>query len=170
MATVTPPLYAPRVARRPNSPATITIVQRAEMHQGTSAVSSEAVTSGEYVITLGRIDELKSEADEEDRPSDHARGCALKVLAETARELSLEFPRASVSVGPNRGLRITWSRGYGEVRLVCGGSAANKSYIYSESGSQHSVEYVVDGRRLAQHLRWALRAPRRVNELPEIEQ
>src|ERR1700692_574210 len=156
MATGTLPLYAPRVARRPDSPATITIVQRAEIQQGSSAVSSDAVTSAEYVITLGRIEELKSEADEEDRPSDDAHGCALKVLAETARELSLDFPRASVSVGPNRGRRITWSRGYGEVRLVCGGSAANKSYIFSEFGSQHSFDYVVDGRRLAQHLRWAL--------------
>jgi hypothetical protein len=157
MATGTQPLYCPHVARRPDSPATITIVQRSEMHQGASAVSSDAVTSGEYVITLGRVDDLKSEEDEEDRPSDHAHGRALKVLAETARELGLDFPRASVSVGPNRGLRITWSRGYGEVRLVCGGNAANKSYIYSESGSQHGVEYVVDGKRLAQHLRWALR-------------
>lgn len=157
MATGTLPLYAPRVARRPDSPATITIVQRAEMQQGSSAVSSDAVTSGDFVITLGRIEELRSEADEEDRPSDHAHGYALKVLAEAARELRLDFPRASVSVGPNRGLRITWCRGQGEVRLVCGGSAANKSYIYSESGSQHSVEYAVDGKRVAQHLRWALR-------------
>jgi len=157
MATGTLRLYAPRDERRPDSPATITIVQRAEMHQGSSAVSSDAVTSGEYVVTLERIEELKSEPDEEDRPSDYAHGCALKVMAEAAHELSLDFPRASASVGPNRGLRITWSRGHGEVRLVCGGSADNKSYIYSESGSQHSVEYVVDGKRLAQHLRWALR-------------
>jgi hypothetical protein len=156
MATGTLRLYSPGVARRPDSPATITIVQRAEMHEGVSAGSSDAVTSGDYVITLGGIAELKSEVDEEDRPSDHALRSALKVLAETACELSLDFPRASVSVGPNRGLRITWSRGHGEVRLVCGGSAANKSYIYSESGSQHGVEYDVDGKRVAQHLRWAL--------------
>jgi hypothetical protein len=157
MATGTLPLYSLPVARRPDSPATVMIVQRAEMHQGASAVSSDAVTSGDYVITLGRIKELKIEEDEEDRPSDYAHNGALKVLADTARELSLDFPRASVSVGPNRGLRITWSRGRGEVRLVVGGSAANKSYIYSESGSQHGFEYVVDGKRLAQHLRWALR-------------
>jgi hypothetical protein len=109
MATRTLPLYSPRDARRPDSPAIITIVQRGEMYQGSSAVSSDTVTSAEYVITLGRIEELKSEADDEDRPSDHAHDCALKVLAEMARELSLDFPRASVSVGPNRGLRITWS-------------------------------------------------------------
>jgi len=157
MAIGTLPLYAPRVARRPDSPATITIVQRAQIHQGSSAVSSDAVTSAEYVITLGRIEELKSEAAEEDRPSDDAYGCALKVLAEAARELSLDFPRASVSVGPNRGIRVTWSRGHGEVRLICGGSVANKSYIFSESGSQHGVEYIIDGKHLAQHLRWALR-------------
>ena len=67
MAIGTLPLYAPRVARRPDSTATITIVQRAQIHQGSSAVSSDAVTSAEYVITLGRIEELKSEAAEEDR-------------------------------------------------------------------------------------------------------
>jgi hypothetical protein len=160
MATGTLALYSARLlgyAHRPDSPATITIIQRAEMQQGTAAVSSDAVTSSEYVITLGRIEDLKGEEHEEDRPSDHAYSCALKVLAEAARELRLDFPRASASVGPNRGLRITWSRGYGEVRLVCGGSADNKSYIYSESVSQHGIEYTVDGRHLAQHLRWALR-------------
>jgi hypothetical protein len=145
-------------ARRPDSPATITIIQRSEMQQATaSAVSSDAVTSSEYVLTLHRVEELRGEADEEDRPSDYAYDCALKALIETARELSLDFPRASASVGPNRGIRITWSRGNGEVRLVCGGSAANKSYIYSEFGSQHGVDYIVDGVHLAQHLRWALR-------------
>jgi hypothetical protein len=134
-----------------------TIVQRPEIQQGGAAVSSDAVTSIDYVITLRRIEELLREENEDDRPSDYAYGVVLKVLLVAARELSLKFPRASVSVGPNRGLRVTWSRGPKEVRLICGGSAANRSYIYSESGSQHGVEFIVDGRQLAQHLRWVLR-------------
>lgn len=141
----------------PDSAATVTITQRAEARCVSSAVSSYSVTSGEYVITLDRIADLNNEPDEEDRPSDYAKGTALKALAETARELALAFPRASVSVGPNRGLRITWSRGPGEVRLVCGGSIDNKSYIYTEFGKDHSVGYVVDGRQIAERLRWALR-------------
>jgi hypothetical protein len=149
--------HTQRIGRQRDSPATITIVQREELHQGSSAVSSDAVTSAEYVVTLDRIAELNNEAEEEDRPSEYAHDLALKALAETARELALAFPRASVSVGPNRGLRITWSRGPGEVRLVCGGSADNKSYIYSEFGKDHSVGYVVDGRHIGERLRWALR-------------
>jgi hypothetical protein len=133
------------------------ILQRHEIQSGAAAVSFDAVTSSDYVITLGRIEELRREENDDDRPSDHAYDGALKVLLEAARELSLKFPRASASVGPNRGLRITWSYGPREVRLIFGGSASNKSYIYGESGSKHGVEYVVDGRHLAEHLRWALR-------------
>jgi hypothetical protein len=144
--------------RQHDSPATVRIIQTAHAQSGSSAVSSDAVTSNEYVITLTRIKDLKSEADEDDRPSDYAYENTIRVLDQTARELSLDFPRGSASVGPNRGLRITWSQGLGEVRLVCGGAAENKSYIYSEAGAQNNIEYVVDGQHLAQHLRWALRA------------
>jgi hypothetical protein len=134
-----------------------TIVQRHEMQHGAAAVSFDAVTSGDYVITLGRIEELRREENEDDRPSDYAYARALNLLIEAARELNLKFPRASASVGPNRGLRITWARGRREVRLILGGNAGNKSYIYSECGSDHAVEYIVDGNHLAQHLCWALR-------------
>jgi len=141
-----------------DSPATVTITRPAEAYQASSAASSRTITSGEYVVTLTRIAELDSETDEDDRPSEYARDNALRVLAETARDLALTFPRASASVGPNRGLRLTWSRGPGEVRLVCGGSADNKSYIYAEYGKDNTVDYTVNGRHVAEHLRWALRA------------
>ncbi|MGA2594735.1 MAG: hypothetical protein ABSH32_32960 [Bryobacteraceae bacterium] len=133
------------------------VVQRPEMQQGAAGVSADSVTSGDYVITLGRIEELRTEENEDDRPSDYANDLGLKVLIEAARELGLRFPRASVSVGANRGLRVTWSYGPREVRLVCGGSTANKSYIYAESGSEHGIECILDGSHLAQHLRWVLR-------------
>ena len=151
-------LAYPQLTRRHDSPATVRIIQTEQPQSASSAVSFDAVTSNEYVITLTRINELRTEADEDDRPSDYAYENAIRILGQTARELSLDFPRGSASVGPNRGLRITWSQGQGEVRLVCGGAAGNKSYIYSESGEQNNVEYVVDGQHLAQHMRWALRA------------
>lgn len=134
-----------------------TIVRRHEIQQGAAAVSFDAVTNSDYVVTLGRIEALRLEEDEEDRPSDEAYDGAMKLLSQAARDLSLKFPRASASVGPNRGLRVTWSCGRREVRLVLGGSAVNRSYIYSECGSDHRVDYFVDGSHLAQHLRWAMR-------------
>lgn len=129
--------------------------QSPETQPSTAAVSRDAVTSSDYVVTLERIAELQD--NEDDRPSKYAYAGALKVLVEAARELSIEFPRASASVGPNGGLRITWSSAIAEVRLVIGGSEANKSYIYSESGLLHGVDYNLDGRHLAGHIRWFLR-------------
>ena len=127
------------------------------MQQGAASVSADSITSIDYVNTLGRIEELRQEENEDDRPSDHAHDLALKVLVEAARELGSRFPSASASVGANRGLRVTWSYGRREVRLVCGGSTADRSYIYAESGPAHGIEYIVDGSHLAQHLRWVIR-------------
>ncbi len=125
----------------------------------TGTVSSHTVTSADFVVTLRRIDDLRNDEEEEDRPSDRAYELALMVLAETAALMSLGFPRASASVGPNRGLRITWAWGNREVRLVVGGGSANKSYIYAESGREHGLVYTVDGPHLARHLEWAMREP-----------
>ena len=71
------------------------IVQRPEMQQGAAAVSADSITSIDYVNTLGRIEELRQEENEDDRPSDHAHDLALKVLVEAARELGSRFPSAS---------------------------------------------------------------------------
>lgn len=140
--------------RRPDSPGTISIQSRTQPGAGTIAVSSSAITSHQYVTTLDRIKDLTTDEDLDERPTDYAYKRALEVLRGAARELTLDFPRASPSVGPNRGLRITWSWDRKEVRLVCGGSENNKSYIYAESGAQNAIEYVVDGSRLADKLRW----------------
>lgn len=123
--------------------------------QASTAVS-DTIASGDYGTTLARVEQLRREDIEDDRPSEFAYQCALNVLVEAGRELGLKFPRASASVGPNRGLRITWSLAAKEVRLICGGTPANRSYIYSESGPNHGVDHTVNGDQLAQHLRWAL--------------
>ncbi len=149
--------YHGGIIRRPDSPGTIAIVEIEQVQRESAAVSADTVTGTDYVITLDRISDLRAESEEEDQPSRYAEDLAVQVLADTARMLGVDFPRASVSVGPNRGLRITWSAAGGEVRLICGGSEANRSYIYSEHGDQHGVEHAVTGRHLAQHLRWALR-------------
>jgi hypothetical protein len=121
-----------------------------------AAVSSDTVVSGDFAVTLQRVEDLRREESEDDQPSGYAYERTLEVLIKAGRELGLRFPRASASVGPNRGLRITWSYGLKEVRLICAGIPGSKSYIYSECGLQHAVDYYVDGGRLAQHLMWAL--------------
>ncbi|MEK7407587.1 MAG: hypothetical protein AAB225_21115 [Acidobacteriota bacterium] len=105
---------------------------------------------------MRRIEELREEEDEEDRPSEYACEVALELLRKAARELRLEFRRAGVSVGPGGGLRITWSSGAREVRLICGAGPTNKTYVYSESRDGHAVDYAVNGAMLARYLRWVL--------------
>lgn len=130
-------------------------VDIAERSPVSNAAAAAEVTSRHYVTTLGRIEELLQEDDAEDRPSDYARESAVEFLQQVARELGLHFPRASVSVGPARGLRITWSCGGREIRLICGPSPASKTYIYHESPTAHAVDCRVSGPALARYLRWA---------------
>ena len=123
------------------------------------AVSAETLTSGDYVTTLKRIEEFRAEEDEDDRPSDYACQKARELLRQAAKELRFDFRRARVSVGPGRSLRLTWSSRDREARLICGGGPANKTYIYSESPAGHTVDYIVDGARLARYLCWVLQEP-----------
>lgn len=126
--------------------------------ESSPAISTQAITTRDFVITLSRIEALRAEEEEDDRPSEHAYNMAVQLLREAAQELKMDFPRASASVGPGRGLRITWSSGTREIRLICGGSPTKKTYIYRESGSEHAVDYSVNGSWLAQYLRWVLHA------------
>ena len=123
--------------------------------QGSNAAAAEALTSRDYVITLKRIEELRDEEDEEDRPSEYAYKRALDLLRQTAKELRLDFRRAHVCIGPDGGLRITWSSGAREVRLICGAGPTSKTYIYHESPGAHDVEYSVNAPALTRYLRWA---------------
>jgi len=67
-------------------------------------------------------------------------------------------PLARSSLDPRPVFEPRFSLWRKEVRLiyVYGGTPANRSYIYSGHGPDHGVDGVVNGGRLAQHLRWAL--------------
>jgi len=121
-----------------------------------SVGASEVLTSRHYAVTVQRITALNCEEEAEDRPSDFALQRTLSVVEQAARDLQLNFPRAIVAVGHNRSLRLLWSSEGREVRLVVGGSPANKTYLYWESAGQHRVDYSVDGVRLARLLRWTM--------------
>jgi hypothetical protein len=123
-----------------------------------STAASEELTSREYVITWDQIEELRREEEQEDRPSDIAYQRALTILRQAARQLGRNFPQAIVATGPDRSLRLLWSCGRREVRLVIGGTPANKTYFYRESAGHHEVDYIVNGTKLAGYLRWVLAA------------
>ena len=121
-----------------------------------SVAASEVLTSREYAITWAQVEELRNEEEEEDRPTDYAYQRAVAILKEAAGQLGPNFPQAVVATGPDRSLRLLWSCGRREVRLVIGGAPANKTYFYREPAGYPGVDYIVNGIKLAGYLYWVL--------------
>jgi hypothetical protein len=80
------------------------------------------------------------------------------ILKETAKYLGGDFPKARVATGPDGSLRLSWPLSDREVRLVVGGSATNKTYLYWETGPHHGIDYRVNGARLAELLSGSIKA------------
>ncbi len=73
--------------------------------------SADALTSEDFALTLSRVQKLRSEEDEEDRPSPYAYNRAVDTLRKAAKDLGFDFPRGIAAAGPNNSLRLLWSRG-----------------------------------------------------------
>jgi len=118
------------------------------------------VFGSDYWTTRDRVEQLarEPETDEDlpEYPTDEAVGWAIGLLSTAGQILGENFPRGSAAVGEDGGVRITWSRGDKEVRLVCGGTRENRSYIYFEDGPVYGVDDVVTGMRLAEFLMWLI--------------
>lgn len=115
-----------------------------------------SITSEHYSRLLDSIRALKAQEEADDAPTEFATTLAGDVLAGAAENLALNFPGAYVTVGPAGSLRISWSDRGKQVRLICGGSAQNKTYIYLEHGRRHGVAEKVTGDGLASSLRWMM--------------
>lgn len=118
-----------------------------------------AMAGPEYWVTVRRVRELLSEpeADEDDtptRPTEYAFDIVTGLLKTAAQWLPEDFPRGSASVGDDGGVRVTWSGGAKEVRLVCGGSETDRSYLYFESDDGYGIEDNMSADHLASYLRW----------------
>jgi hypothetical protein len=119
------------------------------------SVATTSITSGHYSRLIESIRALILE-DEEDRPTDFASAFAFEVLAGAAERLAMDFPAACVTVGPAGSLRISWTDGGRHVRLICGGSAQNKTYIYFEDKQRHGAIEKFDADNLASILGWMM--------------
>src|ERR1043166_1245282 len=106
---------------------TMAVHQQSRPRWHSLSATTVNVASADYATTVARVDRLSTDEAEEVRPSPHASQIALRVLAGAGAELGLDFPRASASVGPNGSIRITWSFGRKEVRLICAGADTLRS-------------------------------------------
>jgi hypothetical protein len=116
--------------------------------------ASVALTSVEYGATLGRLRSLRSDEDEQDRPSDEAYHRTVGLLREAAECVGMQFPGAIAATGPGRSVRLLWSFDEKELRLVIGGGAVNRSYIYWRHAARSGVDETIEGRRFARYLHW----------------
>ena len=117
-----------------------------------ASTSASRLTSLEYGQTLACVHLLRSDEDEQDRPSDEAYQRTLRLLSETAQHVGMHFPRGIAATGPGRSVRLLWSSGEKELRLVLGGSAANRSYIYWRTSGHSGIDESIEASRLAQYL------------------
>lgn len=116
--------------------------------------ASTSITSFDFGVTLDKIRELLSEQDEDDRPSDLAYDRTIDLLRQTAERAGMKFPRAIAATGPGNSVRLIWMREQREVRLMIGGSAANRSYIYWRRGPESGVDENIKPEYLAAYLVW----------------
>jgi hypothetical protein len=122
-----------------------------------SVSASAALTSTDYAVTLDRLRNLINDEDEEDRPSQGAYDRAVHLLRDAARRIGMQFPSAIVATGPARSVRLLWSGNDKELRVVIGGSATNRSYIYWRLTGNSGVDEIVEGNRFAEYLNWIVR-------------
>lgn len=119
-----------------------------------SVASSNALTSEAYRATVERLRSLLQEEDEEDRPTEYASAQATRLLRDLAGSLGMQFPLATVVVGPDRSVRLLWARSDREVRVSLGGTEANRSYVYWRTHDSSGVEDGIDWRVVRQSLSW----------------
>ena len=120
---------------------------------------TSGIPGREYWRTLSRVRELRDEPESNEdlpaKPTDTAFEMSVRLLRTAAQLLHEDFPRGSASVGNDGGVRVTWSRGEStEVRLICGGTTENRSYLYFESNGDYGVDEEMTGMRLASYLKW----------------
>jgi hypothetical protein len=120
------------------------------------SVATISITSADYRRLMDSIRKLMLEEEEDDRPTFFATDLASSILSRTAEKLALDFPGAYANAGPEGSLRISWACHGGHVRLICGGSPRNKTYIYLERGKFHDVAEKITADGLASSLRWLM--------------
>jgi hypothetical protein len=112
--------------------------------------------SSPIATTLNRLVALL-EADETDeygvlQPTQSAFRRTMQLVIEAYDTLGDRFTKASVSTDDEGGIRVTWSKAEGEVRLVCPAQVEQAVYIYHELGADYAVEPDVTGAGLVHWL------------------
>jgi hypothetical protein len=117
--------------------------------------ASTSITSFDFGVTLEQIHALLAEEEPDDQPSPEAYERTMGLLRRTAERSGMKFPRAlAVATGPSRSVRLIWMREQKELRLMIGGTPANRSYIYWRTGTLSGIDENIDPEYLAAYFNW----------------
>jgi hypothetical protein len=112
-------------------------------------------------ITLGRINELKEDEEEDEygeiiKPTEYANKTAIELVSKAAKSIPEKFFKAWVSTEDSGGIGLTWSKPEleKEVRLVIPPTSDRKIYLYHEMCDEYGVEYNVSAKTLSHWLSW----------------
>lgn len=112
-----------------------------------------SITNDENLMALlRRMVELREEEEQEWRPSDTAYSRTVDLLADMCVGLGRSFPRALASVDGEGGIRMTWRRPSGEVRLVVPGRENVQPYLYYQTATERGIVESITGRTVANFL------------------
>jgi hypothetical protein len=116
--------------------------------------------SPEAEIVMQRLHALREEEDVDEygvlAPTAFSFETACTLVREVADRLQSGFPRGWVTPDSEGGIRIEWSRGARQVRLVVPAREGGQRYLYWEEESQASLDQNVSSQSLAEKLSWLI--------------
>ncbi len=111
------------------------------------------------IDTIAEIDALTSGSEDEIPPTEFAYRRARSIVESAYGRITTRFnvpeilPKPSATTDDVGGIRLAWRVAGKQIRANFGATPELRSYIYYESGLEHSVEHL-DARHLAGRLAW----------------
>jgi hypothetical protein len=110
-------------------------------------------------VTEERLLKLLQEEEDEDgllKPTPYAFDKTWNLLKGASKSMKEKFPKAWVTTDGKGGIRLTWSNpdAKTEIRLICGATLENQTYIYHEQGNEYDVVEYVSASSLSYWLTW----------------
>ena len=110
------------------------------------------------VVLASPLEELLLEHEQDEygrlRPTDHAFKVTVELVSDARRLMGPSFPKASTSTDSEGGIRLTWTRGKREVRLICAAAPSMRTYVYRETEKWHETSKDVSSEVLVEWLNW----------------
>lgn len=102
------------------------------------------------------FEEDETEDDREFHPSPAAAKKAVQLISQASSSLQGSFPRSVVFPTGEQGLRIHWTKGNREIRLLVPSTETARTLIYHEQDNEYKLEILNSVETLVHWLKWLM--------------